>query len=355
MGFDMVFAPDADVTIGPADPVIGARSAGSRPALVARHVVAAGQGYQDAGVVPVLKHFPGHGSLTTDSHLALPVQKRTREQLDRIDLRPFREAIAEDAPAVMIGHIDVRAIDPGRPASVSRKVITGLLRHDLGFTGLVVTDSLGMDGVEKQYPRGRGAVAALRAGADVALMPDDPEVARTAIIHAVRGGRLERSRLEDAATRMLATLIHRNAGDYTPAAPSSRQGASTRLSRAALTSVAGPCSGRLVREGIRVVGPDLPGRPAPRRRAPGRARGRLRHQGGADPSRWQGGPRPGRGRAGHAVRPPAQRRAGQDRDVRRQLRGDAQPRRADARTDDGPRAAAGHGARPAPDRLSVGR
>ena len=83
MGFDMVFAPDADVTVGPADPVIGARSAGSRPALVARHVVAAGQGYQDAGVVPVLKHFPGHGSLTTDSHVALPVQRRTREQLEQ--------------------------------------------------------------------------------------------------------------------------------------------------------------------------------------------------------------------------------------------------------------------------------
>ena len=257
MGFDTVFAPDADVTVGPADPVIGARSAGSRPALVARHVVAAGQGYQDAGVVPVLKHFPGHGSLATDSHLALPVQKRSREQLDRVDLRPFREAIAEDAPAVMIGHIDVRAIDPGRPASVSSKVITGLLRRDLGFQGLVVTDSLGMEGVEKQYPGGRGAVAALRAGADVALMPDDAGAARTAIIRAVRNGRLERSRLEGAATRMLATLIHRNAGDHTPATPGARQGSSTRLSKAALTSVAGPCSGRLVRDGIRVVGPDL--------------------------------------------------------------------------------------------------
>jgi beta-N-acetylhexosaminidase len=255
MGFDMVFAPDADVTIGPADPAIGARSAGSRPRLVARQVIAAGQGYQDAGVVPVLKHFPGHGSLTTDSHLALPVQRRTRAQLDRIDLRPFREAIAQDAPAVMVGHIDVRAIDPGRPASVSRKVITGLLRRELGFRGLVVTDSLAMDGVEKQYPGGRGAVAALRAGADVALMPDDAEAARTAIIRAVRDGRLSRARLEGAAIRLLATLIHRNAGDYTPAAPGTRQRSSTRLSKAALTVVAGPCSGRLVRDGIRVVGP----------------------------------------------------------------------------------------------------
>ena len=94
---------------------------------------------------------------------------------------------------MMIGHIDVRAIDPGRPASVSRKVITGLLRRDLGFRGLVVTDSLAMDGVEKQYPGGRGAVAALRAGADVALMPDDAERRHaTAIIRAVRDGRLSR-------------------------------------------------------------------------------------------------------------------------------------------------------------------
>ncbi len=182
-------------------------------------MIAAGRGHQDAGVVPVLKHFPGHGSLTTDSHLGLPVQKRTRAELDRIDLRPFREAIAADAPAVMIGHIDVRAVDPGRPASVSRKVITGLLRRDLGFRGVVVTDSLAMDGVEKQYPGGRGAVAALRAGADVLLMPPDPAVARTAIVTAVRAGRLPRARLEAAATRMLAMLIHRNAGAAAPRRP----------------------------------------------------------------------------------------------------------------------------------------
>ena len=255
MGFDVVFAPDADVTRGPSDPTIGARSAGSRPGLVARHVVAAGRGHQDAGVVPVLKHFPGHGSLTTDSHLGLPVQNRTRAELDRIDLRPFREAIAADAPALMIGHIDVRAVDPGRPASVSRKVITGLLRRDLGFRGVVVTDSLAMDGVEKQYPGGRGAVAALRAGADVLLMPPDPAVARTAIVTAVRAGRLPRARLETAATRMLAMLIHRSAGPQHPAAPGSQRRSSARLSHAALTVVSGPCSGRLVGSAIRVVGP----------------------------------------------------------------------------------------------------
>jgi beta-N-acetylhexosaminidase len=255
LGFDMVFAPVADVTVGPADPVIGARSAGSRPGLVARHVVAAGQGYQDAGVVPVLKHFPGHGSLTVDSHVALPVQRRTRAQLERVDLRPFREAILEDAPAVMTGHIDVRAIDPGRPASVSRRVTTGLLRRELGFRGVVVTDSLAMDGVEKQYPGGRGAVAALRAGADVLLMPARPAQARTEIIRAVRDGRLSRERLESAATRMLAMLIHRSTVTHVGADPGTRGASAARLSRAALTVVDGPCSGRLVRDGIRVVGP----------------------------------------------------------------------------------------------------
>ena len=255
LGFDLVFAPVADVTVGPRDPVIGARSAGSRPGLVTRHVIAAGQGYQDAGVVPVLKHFPGHGSLSTDSHLELPVQRRTRARLDRVDLRPFREAILEDAPAVMTGHIDVRAIDPGRPASVSRKVTAGLLRRELGFRGVVVTDSLAMDGVERQYPAGRGAVAALHAGADVVLMPPRPKQARAAIIRAVRDGRLSRDRLESAATRMLAMLVHRNAGTHEPAAPGARQASATRLSRAALTVVEGRCSGRLVGAGIRVVGP----------------------------------------------------------------------------------------------------
>jgi beta-N-acetylhexosaminidase len=255
LGFDLVFAPVGDVTAGPSDPTIGARSVGSRPGLVARHLVAAGQGYQDAGVLPVIKHFPGHGSLTADSHLELPVQRRTRAQLERVDLRPFREAVEQDAPAVMTGHIDVRAIDPGRPASVSRKVTTGLLRRDLGFRGVIVTDSLAMHGVERQFPGGRGAVAALRAGADVLLMPQDPAAARAAIIRAVRQDRLSRSRLEASATRVLAMLLHRRAaGPHTPAGPGTRQRSATRLSQAALTAVAGPCSGRLVGSGIRVVG-----------------------------------------------------------------------------------------------------
>ena len=256
MGFDLVFAPDADVTIGPADPVIGSRSAGSRPGLVARHVVAATLGYQDAGVVPVLKHFPGHGSLTTDSHLATPVQRRSLADLQRVDLRPFRDAIEDGAPALMTGHIAVRAVDRDRPASVSHKVTTGLLRRDLGFRGVVVTDALDMEGVAKKFPGGRSAVAALRAGADVVLMPSNPPVARGAIVRAVRTGTLSRARLESAATRTVAMLLHREAARGTPAAPGSQRPTSTRLSRAAITMVAGRCSGRLVGEDIRVVGPE---------------------------------------------------------------------------------------------------
>ncbi|ANH40020.1 putative lipoprotein YbbD precursor [Nocardioides dokdonensis FR1436] len=241
LGINVDLAPDADVTTGPADPVIGSRSAGAEPAAVARQAVAAARGFRDAGVVPVVKHFPGHGSLVTDSHVALPVQRRGMAALARTDLRPFRAAVDAGLPAVMTGHIALAALDPGVPASLSRPVVTGLLRERLGFDGVVMSDALDMAAVSG---RRTPAVQVLRAGGDVVLMPPDPAASRAAIVRAVRDGRLSRTRLRQAAARTIALLEQQRRGD--PAAPGSGRAASRRLSAAALTVVAGPCRGPLV-------------------------------------------------------------------------------------------------------------
>ena len=241
LGIDMDLAPDADVTGGPGDPVIGSRSAGDRPDAVARQAVAAARGLRDAGVLPVLKHFPGHGSLTTDSHVTLPVQARGLADLGRTDLVPFRAGVDAGLPAVMIGHIAVRALDPGVPATVSRAVVTGLLREELGFDGLVVSDALEMAALAGTP---RPAVGFLRAGGDVVLMPPDPAAAVASIAAAVRAGTLSRRRLEQAAARVLAAQAS-SAPDA--ARPGTAARAVRRLEDAAITSVAGPCRGRLVR------------------------------------------------------------------------------------------------------------
>ncbi|QNN55026.1 beta-N-acetylhexosaminidase [Nocardioides mesophilus] len=255
LGFNLDYAPDADVTIGRSDPTIGSRSAGSRPALVARQVVASARGYESTGVVPVLKHFPGHGSLTTDSHLALPVQRRSLSELQQRDLVPFKTAVAAGLPSIMVGHIDVRALDPGMPSSLSRKVVTGLLRDRLGFDGVVVTDSLAMHAVSDRFASGPAAVRALQAGNDVVLMPPSPKLARDGIVRAVREGRLSSARLVQAATRQVALLLHEQAAGLETAAPGSGSAASAAWSAAALTSVSGPCSGRLVGSRVSVSGP----------------------------------------------------------------------------------------------------
>ena len=175
---------------------------------MAEHVIAAAGGFSGAGVLPVIKHFPGHGSVPADSHLTLPVQAKSLADLEASDLVPFREAVAAGLPSVMVGHLDVRAVDPRVPSSLSRAVVTGLLRDELGFGGLVVTDSLRMAGVTRGRPPGRTAVQAIRAGADVLLMPPSPAVARAALVKAIRSGTLPRRRLEQSAARQIALLTH---------------------------------------------------------------------------------------------------------------------------------------------------
>jgi beta-N-acetylhexosaminidase len=255
MGFNVDFAPDADVTSGPSDPAIGARSAGSSAARVADHATAAMKGFASSGVVPVLKHFPGHGSVTTDSHVGLPVQRRSVHELEDRDLVPFRSGIAAGASAVMVGHLDVRALEPHLPSSLSHAAVTGLLRERMGFRGVAFTDSLEMGAVAQRFGSAAASVRALRAGEDVLLMPPDPRAARDGIVAAVREGRLDQARLDQAATRMVALMLHQKAGPSRPRRPGSSAAVSRRLSAAALTSVSGPCAGRLVGRTVKVTGP----------------------------------------------------------------------------------------------------
>jgi beta-N-acetylhexosaminidase len=203
LGFTWVFAPVADVTIGDADVTIGSRSASSDAGVAAGAVSAAVQGYVDAGLVSTTKHFPGHGAATQDSHETLPEIDVTREELAARDLPPFRAAVRAGAPAVMVGHLDVRSLAPGVPTSLAPEAYD-LLRNELGFEGVAITDSLGMGAV---ISRGRPAVDALAAGADLLLMPADTAHTHGVVTEAIRRGDLSRERVEEAAARVVAVQL----------------------------------------------------------------------------------------------------------------------------------------------------
>jgi beta-N-acetylhexosaminidase len=243
-GFTSVFAPVADVTTGLDDPTIGSRSAGDRPGLVSRTVAASQQGYKRGGVVSVLKHFPGHGSVPADSHDELPIQDASLRHLRQRDLVPFEQAVGTGAPAIMSAHIAVQAVDPGVPSSLSRPMITGLLRGELGYAGVVVTDALNMAGVTAAYDTREAPVRALRAGNDVLLMPPDPVGAIDAVRDAVRSGSLPSARLTQAATRMVGLLLQQESAAELQLR--SHPAVLARQARAVITSVSGPCRGRLV-------------------------------------------------------------------------------------------------------------
>lgn len=200
LGFTWVFAPVADVTIGSADPTIGSRSPSSDPQVAAATSVAAVQGYNDAAIASTVKHFPGHGSATEDSHQTLPVLNASMAELRARDLLPFAASIGAGAPAVMVGHLDVAAIAPGVPTSLAPQTYT-LLRDELGFQGVAITDSLGMGGV---MSRPSPAVDALAAGADLLLMPADTRLAHAQVTQAIESGAVPRARAEEAAARVIA-------------------------------------------------------------------------------------------------------------------------------------------------------
>ncbi|MFF0072189.1 glycoside hydrolase family 3 protein [Streptomyces sp. NPDC005494] len=204
LGIRQNYAPDADVNVNPANPVIGVRSFGSDPESVAGLVAAQVKGYQSSGVAATAKHFPGHGDTSTDSHTGLPVIHHTREQWSELDAPPFRAAVAAGIDSIMTAHIVVPALDPAEdPATLSHPILTGILREQLGYDGVVVTDSLGMEGVRTKYGDDRVPVLALLAGVDQLLNPPDLKVAWTAVLNAVKSGELSEARIEESILRIL--------------------------------------------------------------------------------------------------------------------------------------------------------
>ena len=211
IGVHWVFYPDADVNDNPDNPIINIRSFGENAQVVARNVEAFIEGAQSdrrARVLTTAKHFPGHGDTATDTHLGLATITADRQHLDQVELVPFRAAIARGVDSVMTAHISVPALGTGEvPSTLSPEILTKLLRDELHFQGLIVTDALDMGAIVKGFGPADASVKALEAGADVLLMPPDAEVAVNAIVAAVRHGRISQKRLDQSVTRVLAAKM----------------------------------------------------------------------------------------------------------------------------------------------------
>ncbi|MFI6641356.1 glycoside hydrolase family 3 protein [Streptomyces sp. NPDC050504] len=207
-GVNLNWAPSADVNSNPGNPVIGVRSFGADTELVARHTAAYIEGMQAAGVAACTKHFPGHGDTAVDSHHAMPRIDVDLDTLHARELVPFRAAIAAGSKSVMSAHILLPALDPNRPATLSPQILTGLLREELGYDGLIVTDGMEMQAISAVYGIERGSVLAIAAGADAICvgggLADEDTVLRLrdALVGAVRSGELPEARLAEAAARV---------------------------------------------------------------------------------------------------------------------------------------------------------
>ncbi|GAA4050760.1 glycoside hydrolase family 3 protein [Agromyces indicus] len=209
VGCTMTFAPDADINSNPLNPVIGVRSFGATPGLVARHTAAWIEGVQSTGIAASAKHFPGHGDTATDSHLALPVVDLPLERLRERELAPFRAAIAAGTRTIMTSHILLPQLDAEQPATLSPRILHGLLRGELGFEGVIVSDALDMAGASGVHGIPEAAVRALAAGCDLLCIgtgntADQLAEIVAAIEDAIEAGRLPAERVTDAAARVRA-------------------------------------------------------------------------------------------------------------------------------------------------------
>jgi beta-N-acetylhexosaminidase len=205
VGIDLNFAPVLDVHSNPSNPVIGDRAFGSDPALVGEMGIAMMRGVLAGGVIPCGKHFPGHGDTEKDSHLELPVVRRSRAELERTELVPFRAAVAAGVPMLMTAHVMYPALDPEHPATMSRAILTDLLRTELQFEGVIASDDLEMRAIADHQEIGAAALATLRTGADALLVCQDllkAERAIKAITRAVADGSLPMDVVTAAAHRI---------------------------------------------------------------------------------------------------------------------------------------------------------
>lgn len=211
MGVHWIFAPDADVNNNPDNPIINIRSFGEDPRQVARMVRAYIEGAHSqprARVLVTVKHFPGHGDTSTDSHMGLGVVTADLARLETVELVPFRAAIEAGVDAIMTAHLAVPALDEERiPATVSRRIMTGLLRDRLGFGGILTTDAMDMRGLTQMFAPGEAAVRALEAGNDLLLIPQDPRAAVRGVMEALRKGRLTQARIDASVLKILRAKL----------------------------------------------------------------------------------------------------------------------------------------------------
>ncbi|WP_159940624.1 MULTISPECIES: glycoside hydrolase family 3 protein [unclassified Nocardiopsis] len=219
LGINLNYAPDADVNTDPDNPVIGIRSFGSDPDLVAEMAVTEALAYSEGGVASVAKHFPGHGDTDVDSHTGLPVIDLDRRTWEAEHLPPFRAAVDAGVDAIMTAHVlmpGLEGTEDPEPATISPALIDGILRDELGYDGVVTTDALNMEGVRQSHSDGEVAVRVLEAGVDQLLMPPDPAAAVSAIREAVEQGRLTEERLDESVLRVLTLKERRGVLEAEP-------------------------------------------------------------------------------------------------------------------------------------------
>ena len=205
IGVHVNFSPIADINSNPLNPVINTRSFGESPEQVSRLTAAYVRGLRAGGALATIKHFPGHGDTNVDSHLGLPIITHPRARLDAIELVPFKAGLAAGADAVMVGHIQLPALDPGEfsPATLSAPIVTGLLRNEMKFAGLVYTDSMGMDAITRKLSPGEAAVRAIQAGNDIVLHSPDDDAAVAAIKSAAQSGAIPMAQIDQSVRRIL--------------------------------------------------------------------------------------------------------------------------------------------------------
>jgi beta-glucosidase len=217
LGLNWVLGPVCDVNNNPANPVINVRAWGENPETAGSLAAAFVRGCQAEGVLACAKHFPGHGDTSSDSHLELPLLAHSRARLEAVELPPFRSAIAAGVASVMTAHLQLPALDSQHPATLSPAVLTQLLRRDLGFSGLVVTDALVMEAISAHHGAAEAAVLAFAAGADLILMPADAEAAIDGLLEALETGRISHARVAESLERRSRALANCTSSPEVPA------------------------------------------------------------------------------------------------------------------------------------------
>lgn len=235
MGVNMNLAPVMDLNMDPANPIIGCRSYGDNPEKAAALGISMMQGLVDGGVLPVLKHFPGHGNVSSDSHLGIPVNHQSRERLEATEWAAFQKGIQAGAPAILTAHVRYEQVDAENPATLSPAIVTGLLRQQWGFDGLVLTDCMEMDAVRASCGTGEGAVRAIEAGADMVTISHTYEAVQEAVLAiyaALESGRLSPERVEISYQRI--QRCKEKLGLFTPQAVDAEQAEKVLLQPAKL-------------------------------------------------------------------------------------------------------------------------